>query len=223
MDELIEICHRYKKITKNEMKKLNLKIYTKNDFFYFNYHDTSALQCCCMNNNLLVLKYFVKRFSITKDEIINPDKYGRIGFYSAFSFKHLSVIKYFINTFNLTKNDLIKFDYWGNNCLNDLLALRYNTKVLHKICLYIFNKYNFTKNDILAKNLYGNDLLQLCCLNEHYKLLKYLIIKYKFTENNLKYLNSFNNDIKIKKILLITNLLNCNKYNYNKLFNLIYK
>ena len=217
MDELIEICSRYKNVSKTEMKKLNLKIYTKNDFLNFNKHSFSALQYCCINNNLLVLKYFVKRFSITKDEIINPDKYGCISFYYAFSYRHLSVIKYFTNTFNLTKNDLMKLDYWGNSCFNNLLALRYNTKVLHKICLYIFNKYNFTKNDIC----YGNDLLSLCCFNKLYKLLKYLIIKYKFTESDLKYLNRFNNDIQIKKIVLINNLLNCN--NYNKLFDLIYK
>ena len=217
MNKLIEICKKYNNVSKNEMKKLNLKKYTKNDFLNFNKHNNQALHHCCKNNNLLGPKYFVKRFSITKDEIMNPDKCYHVHFYYAFSCKHLSLIEYLINTFNLTKNDLMKLDYWGSSCLNYLFTSHYNTKFLHKICLYIFNKYNFTKNDIC----YGNDLLSLCCFNKLYKLLKYLIIKYKFTESDLKYLNRFNNDIQIKKIVLINNLLNCN--NYNKLFDLIYK
>ena len=92
----------------------------------------------------------------------------------------------------------------------------------YKICLYIFNKYNFTTNDVLAEDNRDN-LLFRCCFNKLYKSLKYFIIKYKFTENNLKHLKKFSPNIIIKKILLINNLLDYNKYNYNKMFDLIYK
>ena len=127
------------------MKNINLKIYTKNDFLNSNEHNISALRLCSINNNILGPKYFVKRFNIIKDEIINPDINDYIGCHAAFLCRQLSLIKYFINTFNLIKNDLMKFNYGGSNSLNYLFASYYNTNALHKICLYIFNKYNFTK------------------------------------------------------------------------------
>ena len=43
MDELIKICSEYKNVTKYKMKKLNLNIYTKNDFLNFNEYYKSAL------------------------------------------------------------------------------------------------------------------------------------------------------------------------------------
>ena len=74
MDELNKICAIYKNITKYGMKNLDLKIYTKNDFLNFSMYDISALFICCINNNLLGPKYFVKRYSITKDEIMICNK-----------------------------------------------------------------------------------------------------------------------------------------------------
>ena len=82
-------------------------------------------------------------------------------------------------------------------------------------------KYDFTKDDELSINNHSN-LLFHCCMYKLYKSLKYLVSKYKFTENNLKRLEKFSSNIKIKYILLINNLLN-SKYNYKKMFNLIYK
>ena len=219
MDELIEICRKYKNIDKKEMKNINLKIYTKNNFL----NNKSCLLLCCTNNNILGPKYFVKRFSITKDEIMIPDKYGPAFIYYAYLSSQLLVIKYLINIYNLTKNDFMKINVNNNNCLHYLFAHNYKTILRHKICLYLFNKYNFTMGDVLTKNKYGSDLLCLCCHNEHYISLKYLIIKYKFTVNDLKYLEKFNYSAKVKKILLINNLLNCINYNYNKIFDLIYK
>ena len=68
----------------------------------------------------------------------------------------------------------------------------------------------------------NGNLLFFCYHNKHYKTLKYLVSKYKITENNLKRLEKYNYYISYKKILLINNLLN-SKYNYNKIFDLIYK
>ena len=110
----------------------------------------------------------------------------------------------------------------NSNCLH-YLFMRYDAaKLRHKMCLYIFNKYDFTMDDFLAKNGYGNDILIYCCLNKLYNSLKYLVTKYKFTENNFKRLEKISPSAKVKKILLINNLLD-SKYNYNKMFDLIYK
>ena len=217
MDELIKLCDKYKNVTKCEMKNLNLKIYTKNDFLNFSIYDISALFNCCLNNNLLIIKYFVKRYGITKDEIMICNKWNETCLHIACLYNQLLVIKYLINTYNLTKNDFMKKNVNNSNCLHYLFSYNEN----YKICLYIFNKYDFTTDDVLAVNNKG-DLLYLCCMYRLYKSLKYLVSKYKFTENNLKRLETFSSNIKIKKILSINNLLN-SKYNYNKMFNLIYK
>ena len=116
------------------------------------------------------------------------------------------------------KNDFLKKNIYNYNSLHYLFSYKEN----YKMCLYIFNKYDFTTADVLAENNNGN-LLSYCCLNRYYKSLKYLVSKYKITENNLKHLEKFSSLAKIKKILLINNLLNVNKYNYNKMFDLIYK
>ena len=226
MDELIKICAKYNNVTKNEMKNINLNIYTKNDFLNFNIYNISALFYCCINNNKLIIKYFIKRLYVTeigivKDKIMNPDKYGDTCLNYAFLNKHLSATKYLINTYNLTKNDLMKIN--RNNSLHYLFTHNSTEKIHYKICFYMFNKYNFIKNDVLAKNEWDNDLLSLCCLYKSHKSLKYLIIKYKFTKNNLKRLEKFNYGAKVKKILLINNLLIVKKYNYKKMFDLIYK
>ena len=212
-DELYNICSKYKNITKSEMKQINLKIYTKNNFLNFNKYYSRAIDRCCENNNLLIIKYFVKRCGITKNEIMIDNCLG-----FAYLYKHLSLIKYLTNTYNLMKNDFMKTDKHNNNSLHYILS----SNGTDKICLYIFNKYKFTKSDMLVKNNYNNDFLSLCCLYRLYKLLKFFIIKYKFTEKDLKYLNKLNYNAKTKKILLINNLLNFN-YNYNKIFDLIYK
>ena len=216
-DELYNICSKYKNITKSEMKQINLKIYTKNNFLNFNKYYSRAIDRCCENNNLLIIKYFVKRCGITKNEIMIDNCLG-----FACLYKHLPLIKYLTNTYNLMKNNFMKTDKHNNNCWHYIFLYNGADKLCYKINLYMCNKYNFTKNDILVKNKWNEDLLSLCCLYGYYKSLKFLVIKYKFTESNLKYLNFFKNYIKIKKILSINNLLN-SKYNYNKLFDLIYK
>ena len=67
MNKLIQICYTYKNITKNEIKNINLKKYTKNNFLNFNIYYKSALFYCCTNNNKLIIKYFIERYGITKD------------------------------------------------------------------------------------------------------------------------------------------------------------
>ena len=217
MDELNKICSEYKNITKNKMKNLNLKIYTKNNFLNFNEYNKSAFHHCCFNNNLLGPKYFIKRFSVTEYEIMKSNKYDTTCLHYAFANKQLLLIKYLSNTYNLIKNDFMKKNFFNNNCLHYLFSYNEN----YKIFLYIFNKYNFTTDDVLAEDNHDN-LLFRCCSNKLYKSLKYLVSKYKFTKNNLKCLEEYSSNIKIKKILSINNLLN-SKYNYKKIFYLIYK
>ena len=240
MDELADICTRYYNINKNEIKNLNLKIYTKDDFLNLNKYGKAALHYCCKYNKILGPKYFVKRYGVTKDEIMIRDIYNENCLHKALLNKQLLLIKYLINTYNLTKNNFIKIDASNNNylyylfssggtnkmcnkiCLLHILFSSGGTnKMCNKICLYIFNKFSFTKNDILAKNIFNKSLLSSCCQHKCCKLLKYLIKKYKFTKNDLKHLNKFNSDVKINKILLINDLLN-SKYNYSKIFDFIY-
>ena len=145
------------------------------------------------------------------------NKWNETYLHNACLSKQLSTIKYLTNTYNLTKNDFMKKDVRDSNCLHFLFLYIKN----YKICLYIFNKYDFTTDDVLAEDNHDN-LLSLCCRNKFYKSLKYLVSKYKFTKNNLKRLEKFSSSAKVKKILSINNLLN-SKYNYNKMFDLIYK
>ena len=124
MSQLIKICNKYRNVTKNEMKNINLKIYTKNDFLNHNKYLGHALHECCTNNNILILKYFIKRFSLTKDEIMIPDVSGTNCLHNARINSRLSLIKYLINTYNLTKNDFMKIGRANNNCLHYLFSYK---------------------------------------------------------------------------------------------------
>ena len=117
MNKLIKLCTKYNNVTKYEMKNINLKIYTKNDFLNFSIYNMSAFYHCCLNNNLLGPKYFVKRYGVTKYEIMICNKWNETYLRWACLNKQLLATKYLINTYNLTKNDFIKINIINSNYL----------------------------------------------------------------------------------------------------------
>ena len=230
-DELIDICCKYKNITKSEMKQINFKIYTKNNFLNINKYCLVAMYQCCRNNNLLGPKYFVKRYGITKDEIMI---YGSTCLHVVCLYQRLSFIKYLINTYNLMKNDFMNIDKHNNNCLHLFFTYNNINKLRYKIFVYIFNKYNFTKNELMIKN---NS--QYTCLHFlfshygthklHYKICVYILNKYNFTKNGVLVKNNSGSDLlsfccvgkqyKLLKYLIIKHKFTENDLKYLKQFN----
>ena len=206
--------------TKKNMNKLNL--FTKSDFLLFNNDKRSALFWCCVENKLFIIKYFINKFKITCDEIMNKNNYGSNCLALCCHVNNILILKYFINKYilELNINFIISRNVFGNNCIHFCCN---NSKI--KLLKYIINIYNIEKKELFIKNNIGKNVLYLCCENNGYKPLKYLIKKYKLRKNECEpYLNINNkyNKILSRDIILLIKNINLT-YEYNKIFNLIYK
>ena len=229
MKKLLNICYKYKNITKKQLSKINLTEYEPYAIFTFSL-GISPFNICCDNNNFLIIKYFCEldrntnKNNCHKIEIVKTFKYILISCgileYICSNALCLNILKYLIDFYDFIKKDILSL-----KCLQ--LCCEHNDSL--KILKYLIKKFDISKqnilhNDKLYKNMpYGDNCLRISIFNNSYKIFIYLVKKFNITVNDIMYNKIFKKyfgHYNIIKYVIIKYKLN--KNNISHIFNIQY-
>ena len=215
---ILQIC----KFNKSDIiyyYKIDYSNYKKKDCLQTDKFSMNALLYCCLNNHLYIIIHLINYCNITKQDILNKLTHNCISM--CIKCNNTQILLYLIKKFNITISDI------------DSTLLR------SSLIYYIFklsknksNKYMKLLNipkifivDTIILDIYKSKL------NINYKYIKYILNKFNINQKEIKiYIELIINKkhitrkYKLKccnKILDII-LFNNNKYNYYKIFNVIY-